>query len=71
MQQEGKEDREQEKPDGPVTTDDGTDAVATKPQRFQMFKLTVVNSYGTQDIKELPSDGSLLRLTSELINTLT
>ena len=30
-----------------------------------MFKLMVVNSYGSQDIKALPNDGSTLRLTSE------
>ena len=34
-------------------------------EEFQMFKLMVVNSYGSQDIKALANDGSILRLTSE------
>ena len=31
---------------------------------FQMFHLTIVNAYGTQDVKKLPNDGTTLRLTS-------
>ena len=38
-----------------------------KPAVFEMFKLMIVNSYGTQNIRELTNDDSTLRLTSESI----
>ena len=51
----------------PVATDNGEAPPTNKPAppttTFRMFKLVVVNSYGTQDIRELASDGSTLRLT--------
>jgi hypothetical protein len=59
------EDDNHSKPDKPVSSDNEPDPNEKNSSGFQMFKLMVVNSYGTQDIKELPSDGCPLRLTNQ------
>ena len=59
------------KPDARTSSDSSeqeeavTEVEKEKNGVFQMFQLVVVNSYGSQDIKKLPNDDSVLRLTSE------
>jgi ubiquitin carboxyl-terminal hydrolase 4/11/15 len=59
------------KPDARTSSDSSeqeeavTEVEKEKNGVFQMFQLVVVNSYGSQDIKKLPNDDSVLRLTSQ------